>query len=140
MSDLLRFWERVRRTDGCWLWTGATNVGGYGRFNIYGRTIAAHRLSYEATVGPIGPGLQIDHLCRNKLCVNPAHLEPVTQQENNRRSYSPSAVNARKTRCQHGHEMAGANLWVNPKTGYRQCRQCNNARRRASRKRTRRVA
>jgi len=81
-----RFWRKVRKEDGCWWWTGAVD-GQYGRFWIgprtqSGRIVQAHRYAYERLVGPIPDGLHIDHLCCNKLCVNPAHLEPVTGVEN----------------------------------------------------------
>lgn len=75
----------VDPVSGCWLWTKATNHGGYGVTWDGKRTVVAHRFSYEAFVGPIPDGLHLDHLCVTPACVNPAHLEPVTQAENNRR-------------------------------------------------------
>jgi hypothetical protein len=94
-----RFVSRVRLTPtGCWMWTGGTN-GRYGQFRVYEVVVYAHRFAYEGLVGPIPKGLTIDHLCRNKLCVNPQHLEPVTLAENARRG-------AVKTHCKHGHELA----------------------------------
>lgn len=81
--DAQRFWSHVNKTDGgCWLWEAGTDRGGYGRFEGDGHEVAAHRWSYEDAVGPIVPGLDLDHLCRVRRCVNPAHLEPVTRQVN----------------------------------------------------------
>lgn len=84
-----RFWQKVRvRDSGCWEWIGTIrSVRGYGCFQFNGKSLAAHRLSYSSLVGPIPEGLHIDHLCRFTECVNPEHLEPVTLQENNRRSW-----------------------------------------------------
>jgi len=103
-----RFWARVERNgpNGCWLWTGATdgNVPPYGSFWTGHCHTGAHRFAYEALVGPIPDGLVIDHLCRVRHCVNPAHMAPVTTGENVLRGESPSAKQARKTHCPNGHE------------------------------------
>jgi hypothetical protein len=88
--------------NGCWVWTGTTSRG-YGLVWQDGRRRMAHRALYEAVVGPLPEDLKLDHLCRNKACINPDHLEPVTEAENIRRGISPSAVNARKDRCPRGH-------------------------------------
>jgi hypothetical protein len=100
-----RFWKRVDKTDTCWNYVGTRTSSGYG--HVYTgpnrRRDVAHRFSYELIVGPIPEGLQLDHLCRNRLCVNPEHLEPVTQRENTLRGIGFSAQNARKTRCPKGH-------------------------------------
>jgi len=90
-----RFWSKVRLCprDGCWLWTGAPNADGYGRFQrrlatgVY-RMVKAHRYAYELLVGPIPEGLTLDHLCLHRLCVRPSHLEPVTNAENVRRRHA----------------------------------------------------
>lgn len=80
------FEEKVIKAEGCWGWTGVHNARGYGHIGRNGTTVKAHRAAYELYVGPIPAGLQLDHLCRNKGCVNPAHLEPVTGAENCRRA------------------------------------------------------
>lgn len=118
-----RFWAKVDITPACWLWTAALTSKGYGSFDIDGRRRSTHRLSYERLVAPIPTGLTIDHTCFVKRCVNPAHLEPVTQAENTRRAA------ARVTHCPEGHPYDVANL-VNRKDGHRECRTCANARRR----------
>jgi hypothetical protein len=123
-----RLLSHIDKTDGgCWLWTASTYFGGYGQINVGNRQIrGVHRVAYELWVGPIPDGLHIDHLCRVRLCVNPDHLEAVTQRENNRRSLSPTALNAAKTHCPQGHPYVDGNLAVD-KRGFRHCRTCNRA-------------
>ena len=130
-----RFWSKVEKTDACWNWKGGLR-NGYGAFTItlskgsY-RPSYAHRIAYKLLKGEIPTNLQIDHLCRNRACVNPKHMELVTRKENLRRGYSPQAINARKTHCVHGHPLEGGNLLSAPlRIGKRQCRICHNARRR----------
>lgn len=120
-----RFWSHVDVRDGaeCWNWLAAKTSGGYGRFRTPKTHLLAHRVSYELSVGPIADGLQLDHLCRNRSCVNPAHLEPVTPRVNTLRGSSVSAVNAVKTHCNHGHPLSGSNLYQMP-DGNRACRAC----------------
>lgn len=119
-----RFWAKVdkRGDDDCWWWQGATNEG-YGRFFDGKGSKAAHRWAYENIVGPIPDGLVIDHLCRNRGCVNPAHMEPVTDRENILRGEGRGAKQARQTRCKRGHPLEGDNLYNRP-DGSRQCRAC----------------
>lgn len=133
-----RFWPRVdqhgpvpaERPDlgPCWIWQGRPSREGYGRIGLDGGRHApvmlVHRFVYELLVGPIPDGLTLDHLCRVRLCVNPAHLEPVTRGENVMRGVGFAPENARKTHCPHGHEYDVANTWISPK-GYRNCRACN---------------
>jgi hypothetical protein len=124
--------------DGCWLWTGSLSPTGYGeRIRRSGNRQAPHRVVYELMVGPIPEGLVIDHLCRVRNCVNPAHLEPVTQRENTMRSpIAPAAVNAAAQQCRRGHPFDEANTYVDP-NGYRGCRACRTAAARAHKERTR---
>lgn len=105
----------------CWVYTGSLSEG-YGRTKINGRRWLVHRYVWEHTYGPIADGLELDHLCRNRACCNPAHLEPVTPVVNQRRSFSPWGINARKTHCIHGHEFTAANTI--PIKGGRACRAC----------------
>jgi hypothetical protein len=133
-----RFERYVQRGPGCWIWTGAQDGHGYG--SIYadparGR-IKAHRAAYELFVGSIPPGLTLDHLCRNRTCVNPAHLEPVTNRENILRGESPYAQKARQTHCKHGHEFTPANT-RNRSDGTRGCRECDRQHARAQYQRKR---
>lgn len=104
----------------CWQWGGTLRPDGYGVMLVDKRRPMAHRVAYEHHLGPIPDGLTIDHLCRNKSCVNPFHMEPVTAVENVRRSDAYSAVNARKTHCNHGHEFTPENTYQ--WHGHRQCR------------------
>jgi hypothetical protein len=138
------FWKRVDKGDGtgCWLWTGARTPGGYGHFKGWiDKSSSAHRFSYELLVGPIAPGLEIDHLCRNTSCVRPDHLEAVTHAVNVSRNMSPIGINSRKTHCNRGHPFDEANTYVWYKHG-RRCRHCRacmraTAARGAARKRAR---
>lgn len=126
-ADYSRFWAKVDAVGVCWEWTGYVNPKGYGNYRRGGRTHWVHRLAWELLVGPIPDGLEIDHLCRNRRCVNPDHLEPVTRSENLRRGHTSTktADTARaKTRCKHGHEFTPENTYVYVKTGRRQCRRC----------------
>lgn len=113
--------------NGCWVWTGCCDKNGYGKIRGPGgkRVEYVHRAVYEDVVGPIPEGLELDHLCRNRSCINPDHLEPVTRLENMRRAgpTGVSRVNADKTECIRGHPLSGANLYVTP-DGRRQCRIC----------------
>lgn len=109
--------------SGCWLWTGAVNPHGYAKIRIDGTDWLGHRLAYELFVGPIPRGLELDHKCRVRSCINPDHMEPVTGRENILRGESVSAQNARKTHCNHGHKFMPENTYVYP-NGHRVCRAC----------------
>lgn len=124
-----RFAEKIALTSsGCVEWLAGTNGTGYGTFYDGARATFAHRWSYEHHVGPIPAGLCVDHLCSNRTCVNPGHLELVTQAVNLARADSIPARNAAKTHCPAGHEYAGRNL-MHRRDG-RHCRTCHNDRRR----------
>lgn len=117
-----RFLSFVNKTAGCWNWTGALKENGYGAFAGYNRNGYAHRFSYTHFRGPIPEGLTIDHLCRNRSCVNPDHLEAVSLRTNSLRGNSPSAQCARKTECPRGHPYDKTNTYY--RKGRRQCRIC----------------
>lgn len=130
IPEEVRFWQKViiscahsHNGTNCWEWTAGI-VKGYGRFWSYrfGYEMQAHRWAWAFLVGPIPDGLQLDHLCRNRICVNPDHLEPVTNQINCLRGESIHAVNARKAFCKRGHPLFGENLRI--KAGMRICRTC----------------
>lgn len=117
-------------TTGCWLWIGSHNCNGYGSLWRDGASRLAHREVYEATVGPISPGLTCDHLCRVRCCVNPDHIEPVTNRVNILRGVGATAQKARKSECMRGHPLSGDNvIWQKGGRG-RACRTCENARHR----------
>ena len=121
-DPVARLWSYVDRTATCWLWTGAKSTGGYGRIYWSGKLLQAHRVVYELERGPIPDGLELDHLCRVRSCVNPDHLEPVTSRENLLRGVGASAANARRTACENGHEFTPENTyrW----RGTRGCKTC----------------
>jgi hypothetical protein len=122
-----RFWERVNKTLTCWLWTGSLVRDGYGSLRANGRQIYAHRYSWELVNGPVPDGLTLDHLCRNRGCVKPAHLEPVTWRTNILRGFGPSAVNARKTHCIRGHLLDRVHVNSGSSAGKR--RRCSSCKR-----------
>jgi len=116
----------IRESSGCWERQGHRVNGWYTQIAVGGTRSTrqyAHRASYEHFVGRIPGGMTLDHLCRNPICINPAHLEVVTMAENTRRGQSFSAVNGRKTHCIHGHSLHDA--YIIKRTGARRCRICN---------------
>ena len=124
---------------GCWLWIAADQPTGYGQMWTGRTREGAHRISYKMFCGEIADGLEIDHRCRNRWCVNPDHLRAVTHRENMRCSNAIMGENARKTHCIRGHELTGDNLRI--VRGSRQCRECTNFRaRRAKRAKKQRLA
>jgi hypothetical protein len=134
-----RFVDKVDIADsGCWEWTGWTNGVHYGKFfaSTEARKVYAHRWLWEQVVGPIPDGLTIDHLCRNTLCVNPDHLEPVTTGVNTARgtAYERAIEYQRaKTHCPQGHEYTLENTYRWHGVGGRMCRKCSRDRMRARR-------
>lgn len=134
MNIAERIKARIKVSEsGCWLWEGATEKGGYGLMKR-GAGLnhgMVHRLAYEAWRGPIPEGLQIDHLCRVRNCVNPDHLEAVTPRQNVMRGRTPAAANAAKTHCPRGHEYSVQNTRRGSK-GERCCRACDRDRARTS--------
>lgn len=138
-----RFWDKVSPCpmSGCWLWTGAISTFGYAWFALTGNPRGGHRIAYLAANGSIPDGLQLDHLCRIRSCVNPAHLEAVTQKVNVLRGVGPCAINARVTHCPRGHAYDEKNtrIQMNRQGGRvyacRHCRTCSNATRKRSSRR-----
>jgi hypothetical protein len=128
-----RLWPRVDKNGSvpacrpdlgpCWIWTGA-QAAGYGVIWVDRRNVGTHRVSYELLVGPIPEDLVLDHLCRNALCCNPAHLEPVADGVNILRGISPFALNAAKTHCPKGHRYDEQNTYHEPGRKGRQCKTC----------------
>lgn len=119
-----RFWANVDMSAECWRWMRCLGRDGYGRAHLDRRQYLAHRLAYTFAVGDIPVGLELDHLCRNKWCVNPAHLEPVTHAENVRRGTSPATTrdrHAARTHCKRGHGFAENSYLYK---GVRICRTC----------------
>lgn len=132
---LAGFWARTQITPGCWEWTGGKTPEGYGMLVPQSgkNNVGAHRFAYELLVGPIPEGLHLDHLCKNTSCVWPNHLEPVTVRENTLRGDGPSAVNAAKTHCVHGHPLDESNTYIYGSSRY--CKTCRRQRTKAWRER-----
>lgn len=132
-----RFWKKIDESGSvaCWEWKPSLDSSGYGQLKIEGKMVYAHRWSYEYFVGPITKGLQIDHLCRNRRCVNPTHLEVVTPRVNWERGFSPSRVNGLADRCSHGHEFDLVRT-----NGHRDCSICRRERNKRTWARTKAAA
>ena len=132
LSPVERFKSFIIKTGNCWEWTGTIQPNGYGQFTNNNKKIMAHRFAYELWVETIPEGLVIDHICKNHSCVNPDHLEAVTQKENCLRGDGGKHGNhikgknhpeSQKTHCPQGHEYTGNNLYIDPK-GHRYCISC----------------
>src|SRR5262249_23056850 len=121
-----RFLSKVETTETCWKWKAWVNDEGYGLFYFRGQMRPAHRVSHELFIGPIPDRYEVDHLCRNPSCVRPDHLEAVTPRQNFERSDAPASVNLRKTHCNWGHELSGAN--IHSYRGKRLCVECRRLR------------
>lgn len=142
-DDEARFWAKVNKSGpvpetrsdlgSCWEWTASTGIYGYGQFNPGGNrgVVQAYRWGWTRFVGPVPNGMELDHLCRNPLCVNyESHLEVVTKTENILRGECPMAINARKTHCLRGHPLTGDNVYQRKDRNGRECIACRNERRR----------
>jgi hypothetical protein len=135
-----RFWKYVKKNDiGCWLWIGSISTHGYGQLSVNKRPVFAHRFSYELHKGKIPTGLDIDHLCRVRKCVNPQHLEAVTRRVNISRGNGPVAIAVKTGKCSRGHVFDESNTYVAP-SGKRRCRKCHTGRQRGYNRRKLRLA
>jgi hypothetical protein len=116
------FLAKTKLVNDCLEWQGSRYRNGYGKIGTTGFMV--HRIAYMLFKGELSEDMCLDHLCKNRLCVNPAHLEVVTLVENTMRGDSQHAKNARKTHCQHGHEFTKQNTYTHPKRGTRHCKEC----------------
>jgi ribosomal protein L34 len=119
-----RFWPKVEKTDGCWLWTGSLIWCGYGSFHVGGKQLYAHRVAWEIAYGPIPEGQHVCHHCDNRRCVRLAHLFLGTQRDNLRDASAKKRLwMNQRTHCPQGHTYEGSNLRIRP-DGFRECRRC----------------
>lgn len=130
-KDMARFWAFVSKTSDCWNWVGRRQAAGYGQFWLRGQMRQAYRVVWVAEHGLLEDHMELDHLCRNRSCVNPAHLEPVTREENMRRTQLIAVG-----KCRGGlHPIRSeGDLYTNATTGYRTCRACIRERKRRYRR------
>lgn len=128
---LIRLLPKIRKTRGCWEWTGTVNGNGYGIMHLWNGQEMVHRVAYFLFVGDLDPRLVIDHRCNNRKCVRPSHLRQVTTAENVLRGVGSSAKNARKKRCKWGHLFTPQNIYVpKGKPKGRHCKECQRRRNR----------
>jgi hypothetical protein len=126
-DQVQRFWAQITKTRTCWIWNGYVTRWGYGRFSFNGKGLAAHRLSLNLVGIETPPHLVADHICRNKLCVNPNHLRVVTQRVNSlENNFGPTEMNHRKSHCIHGHRFDRENTrtYIREGTLRRACKTC----------------
>ena len=131
------FWRMVDKSGDCWLWRGHRSKKGYGTTTYQGIGMNAHRVAWLRSGRFVADGLTLDHLCRNRKCINPEHLEPVPQRENVLRGDTLPAANLRKTTCRNGHPYSTENT-IHRTDHSRVCRRCNRERNR--RYKARRIA
>jgi len=116
-----RFWNKVDKMGCCWYWVAVLSGNGYGQFWLNGKMKLAHILSYEDKFGKTPDGLELNHICRNRKCCNPDHLEAITHSENIQKGIS---VNRNKTHCPQGHEYNEENTYIRSNRNHRECRIC----------------